>query len=34
MGIIGMFQGFSPEQLKEAERPQLKEIKGESDDLS
>jgi hypothetical protein len=34
MGIIGMFQGFSPEQLKQAERPQLEEVKGERDDLS
>jgi len=25
MGIVGMFQGFSPEQLEKAERPQLKE---------
>ena len=34
MGIIGMFQGFTPEQLEKAERPQLKEVKGESDDVS
>jgi len=34
MGIIGMFQGFSPEQLKKAERPQLSEIKGEENDMS
>jgi len=26
MGIIGMFQGFSPEQLEKAERPQLEEV--------
>jgi hypothetical protein len=34
MGIIGMFQGFSPEQLEKAERPKLKEVKGEEDDVS
>ena len=34
MGIIGMFQGFTPEQLEKAERPQLKEIKGNNNDLS
>ncbi len=33
MGIIGMFQGFSPEQLEKAERPKLKEVKGEEDDV-
>ena len=32
MGIVGMFQGFSPEQLEKAERPQLKE--GEIDEVS
>ena len=31
MGIVGMFQGFSPEQLEKAERPQ---IEGEIDDVS
>lgn len=34
MGILGMFQGFSPEQLEKAERPQLKEVKGENNDVS
>ena len=34
MGILGMFQGFTPEQLEKAERPQLKEIKGEDNDVS
>ena len=32
MGIIGMFQGFSPEQLEKAEIPQLEEVKGEIDE--
>lgn len=27
MGIIGMFNGFSPEQLEKVERPQLEEVK-------
>jgi len=27
-----MFQGFSPEQLEEAQRPRLKEVKGEVDE--
>ena len=31
MGIVGMFQGFSPEQLEKAERPQ---IEGEVDEVS
>ena len=34
MGIVGMFQGFTPEQLEKAERPQLKEIKGNNNDVS
>jgi hypothetical protein len=34
MGIVGMFQGFSPEQIENAERPQLKEVKGEIDEVS
>jgi len=34
MGIVGMFQGFTPEQLEKAERPQLKEIKGDDNELS
>jgi len=29
MGIIGMFQGFSPEQLEDAKRPELKAINEE-----
>ena len=34
MGIIGMFQGFSPEQIEKAERPELQEIKGDLNDVS
>jgi len=34
MGIIGMFQGFSPEQLKKAERPELQITEESNNDLS
>ena len=34
VGVVGLFQGFSPKQLEKAERPQLKEGKEDSNDVS